>query len=79
MSKKHIPESQKKRIEEISLFIKNWRINDNMTQNDFSKLAEVHPNSIYNIEHQKVYNIVTLLKIIDATGLTVAEFFEGME
>lgn len=80
MSKRenNIPESQIRRIEEISLFIKNLRINDNLTQSDFSKLAEVHPNCIYNIEHKRI-NIITLFKCIDATGLTLSQFFELME
>lgn len=79
MSKKSIPKSQIKRIEELSLFIKNWRIGEGLSQREFSELAEIHPNSVYHIENQRLYNIVTLLKCIDATGLTVSEFFDGME
>jgi DNA-binding XRE family transcriptional regulator len=80
MSKKDnsIPEAQLIRITEISGLIRNWRINDNLSRADFSKLAEVHPNSIYNIEHERV-DIITLFKCIDATGLTLSQFFEGME
>ncbi|WP_320112052.1 helix-turn-helix domain-containing protein [Draconibacterium orientale] len=81
MSKKNIPEHQLTRIEEISLFIKNWRLNEGLTQKEFSELANVHVNSIYNLENQNYSNtpnLITLLNCIDATGLTLSQFFEGM-
>lgn len=71
-------ESMQRRMAEISGFIRNWRINDNMTRADFSRLANAHPNSIYNIENQRI-DIITLFKCIDAFGLTIAEFFDGIE
>ena len=76
---KLIPNNHHKRLEEISLFIKNWRISEGLTQPDFSKLADIHANSVYNIEHQKNITLLTLLNCIDATGLTLSQFFEGME
>lgn len=79
MSEKEIPEYQQKRIEGISLFIKNWRLNEGLSQREFSQLAGIHPNSLYHLERMGLYNILTLLKCIDATCLTVAQFFEGME
>jgi len=79
MYKHKIPKHQIKRIEEIALFLKNWRLNEGMSQCEFSEIAEVHPNSIYHIENMELYNIMTLLKCIDATGLTVSQFFDEME
>ena len=76
---KLIPNHHYKRLEEISMFLKNWRINEGMTQPDFSKIAEIHTNSVYNLEHQKNITLLTLLNCIDATGMTLAQFFEGME
>lgn len=49
-----------------------------MTLADFSQLAGTHPNSLYNLEHQRV-DIITLFKCIDATGLTLSQFFEGID
>ena len=79
MSEKEIPYYQLKRIEEISSFIKNWRLNEGLTQREFSQLAGIHPNSLYHLEKMGLYNILTLLKCIDATCLTVSQFFEDME
>jgi transcriptional regulator with XRE-family HTH domain len=79
MSEKEIPDYQQKRIEEISSFIKNWRLNVGLTQREFSELACIHPNSLYHLEKNGLYNILTLLKCIDATELTVTQFFEGID
>jgi transcriptional regulator with XRE-family HTH domain len=77
--KKKTPIPQILGAEEISLFIKYWRINEGLTIKNFSKLADVHPNSVSNLEHQKNVTLSTLLRCIDATGLSLSEFFEGME
>lgn len=79
MSTKEIPEHQKNRIEVIGMFLKNWRLNEGLTQREFSELSGIHYNSTHNIEHYKLYSVLTLLKSVDATGLTLGEFFEGME
>ena len=79
MSTKEIPEHQKNRIEVIGMFLKNWRLNEGLTQREFSELAGIHYNSTHTIEHYKLYSVLTLLKSVDATGLTLGEFFEGME
>ena len=82
MYKKQIQEHQLKRIEEISKFLRNMRINDGLSQKEFSELANVHVNSIINIENHKKSNspnLITLLNCIDATGLTLSQFFEGMQ
>jgi transcriptional regulator with XRE-family HTH domain len=80
MSKKEIQNRQNLRIREISLLIKNWRLNEGLSQRDFSKLANVHVNSIYNLERQKGSNVITLLKCLDAMDcMTLSEFFAGIE
>lgn len=79
MSKIQNSETHSKRFEEISLFLKNWRINEGLTQLEFSKSAEVHTNTIQNIESCRNMSLITLLNCIDAMNMTPAEFFEGME
>jgi hypothetical protein len=80
MSKKEIKNHQNSRIKEITLFIMNWRINEGLSQREFSKLANVHVNSICNLEHQRGSNLVTLLKCIDAMdSMKLSEFFAGIE
>lgn len=79
-NKKQIPEYQSLRTAEIAMFIKNWRLCEGLTQREFAKLADVHFNSVYNIEHQKGTNLITLMNCIDAMdGMTLSEFFAEMQ
>jgi transcriptional regulator with XRE-family HTH domain len=80
MSKREIENHQNSRVKEITLFIKNWRINEGLSQREFSKLADVHVNSIYNLERQRGSNLITILKCISAMeNMTLSEFFSGIE
>jgi len=81
MHKKLIPEYQEKRIEEIRLFIKNYRINDGLSQSEYSEIADVHVNSLQRFEKGNLKNIklLTLLSLIDATEMSLSEFFQTIE
>jgi transcriptional regulator with XRE-family HTH domain len=79
--KKEIQEHQRKRLEEISLFIKNWRINEGLTQLELSKLTDTHVNTIQKFEkHNNNISVITLFACIDAMdGITLSQFFEGIQ
>lgn len=81
MSKQQIPEHQRKRLEEISLFIKNWRLCEGLTQREFSKIADTHINTIQKFEKHSInISVLTLFSIIDAMdSMSLAQFFELME
>ena len=81
MHKQPIPEYQEKRIEEIRLFIKNYRINDGLSQAKFCEIADLHVNSLQRFEKGSLKNIklLTLLSLIDATEMFLSEFFQTME
>lgn len=69
-------EHQIKRIEEIGLFIKNWRLNEGYSQYEFSKITNKHSNTISHIEVGNNITLLTLLDCLDAMEMTVSEFFE---
>lgn len=82
MPKKQIPKYQRKRLEEISLFIKNWRIGEQLSQREYCDIANTHVNTLQKFEKQKTKNIsvLTLFAFIDAMdGMTLSDFFAGME
>ena len=79
MSKKQNHENQIERMKEISTLIKNWRINDMISQNEFGSMADTHANTVRNLEAGKNVTVLTLFNCIDALGVTVAEFFEGIK
>jgi DNA-binding transcriptional regulator YiaG len=81
MHKQQIPEYQEKIIENIRLVIKNYRMNEGLTQSKFSKLAGKHVNSLQRFERGSLKNIklLTLLNFVDATSMTLSEFFQSIE
>jgi len=81
MPKRKIPEYQRKRLKEMSLFIKNWRLCENLSQREYSKLADTHINTLQRFEtHKNNISVLTLFAFIDTMeGMTLSEFFAGME
>ena len=81
MHKQPTPEYQEKRIEEIQFLIKNYRINDGLSQSEYSEIADVHVNSLQRFEKGNLKNIklLTLLSLIDATEMSLSEFFQAIE
>jgi transcriptional regulator with XRE-family HTH domain len=80
MSKKPIPEHQLYRINQIRLFVRNFRLNESCTIAEFSKLSATHPNTIQRFETtNKNTTILTLFNFVDAMNMTLAEFFENIE
>lgn len=78
---KNYPKSEhfSKRYDEIRMFIKTYRLNDGMTQQEFSDIAGIHINTIQNFEYGKNITLLTLFSCIDAMGLSLSEFFAGMD
>jgi len=80
MSRRKISEYHLKRFEEITGFVRNYRINDGLTQAEFSNMSETHVNTLQRFEScDKNITLVTLFNYIDAMDMTLGEFFEGME
>jgi DNA-binding XRE family transcriptional regulator len=79
MHRKPIPDQHIKRYDEIRMFIKNYRVNDCITQRDFGHMADIHTNTLQNLESGKNITLLTLFGCIDAMGMTLSEFFEGLE
>lgn len=80
MSKKKIPEHHERRFIELSLFIKNYRINESLSMSDFSKLADTHVNTIQRFEKgNKNITVLTLFDFIDAMDMSLSEFFAQMD
>jgi len=80
MSKKKIPEHHEKRFIELSLFIRNYRINERLSMSDFSRLTDTHINTIQRFEKgNKNITLLTLFDFIDAMDISLSEFFQSVE
>jgi transcriptional regulator with XRE-family HTH domain len=78
MSKKKSSYSQDERAEEIYQFVRNWRLNEGLSQREFSMLADRHVNTVQNLESGKNITLQTLLAFIDAMQISPAQFFEDI-
>ena len=80
MAKRKIPEYHLKRFEEITGFVRNYRINEKKKKKKFSELSLSHINTLQRFEAgDKNITLVTLFNFVDAMDMTLAEFFEGMK
>jgi transcriptional regulator with XRE-family HTH domain len=79
MKGKPITEQQRKRYDEIRRFIKTYRLNDGLSQREFAVMAEIHFQTIKNLDAGKQVSVLTLFNCIDAMNLSLSEFFEDMD
>jgi transcriptional regulator with XRE-family HTH domain len=76
MSKTKNSNNQDKRIEEICLFVRNWRLNEGLSQREFSHLSNKHLNTIQKFESGSNVTVRSLLAIIDAMDMNLQQFIE---
>ena len=78
---KEIQELNKKRLQAISAFLKEYRINSGYTQLELSECSEVHRNTIgrYESYSPKNLTLLTVFEIADAMELDVNQIFLEVE
>ena len=75
-------QKHQKRMEYISSFIRNYRLNNGMTQNDLSEFTNsFHINTLKNLETGKRKNIslLKLFQILDALDLSPQDLFMDVD
>ncbi len=80
MKNKARNELQQTKLKEIGLLIKNLRLMNGYTQTEFIKDTNipVHINTLQNLESGKDVTLSVVLECIDSLGISVGEFFEGI-
>ena len=79
---KEIQQHNKERLQAISAFLKEYRINSGYTQKILSEYSDVHRNSIILIEDIDLPhppNIMTIFKLADAMELNINQIFFEIE
>lgn len=77
-----INQQHQKRMDYIASFIRNYRLNNGMTQNDLSDCTDsFHLNTLKNLESGKRKNIslLKLFQILDALELSPQDLFMDVE
>lgn len=75
MSNKPIPEQHLKRLEYLSLFLRELRFNTGMTQEELSQQMNLHRNSIIRAENAKNITLLSLFELIDALDVSPEDIF----
>lgn len=74
---KEIQAHNKERLQAITSFLKWYRINSGLTQQELSEQAGIHRNTIVRYErcNHLNCNLLTILQIADALELNVNQIF----
>jgi transcriptional regulator with XRE-family HTH domain len=76
MSGKTITDNHRQRLLELSMFLRELRINSGFNQSEVSSL---HRNTLMRIENSHNFNIISLFELADFYDISVSEIFEGIE
>jgi transcriptional regulator with XRE-family HTH domain len=79
MPNKPIPEQHLKRLESLSIFLRELRINDGLTQNELSQQIQLHRNSIIRAENARNITLLSLFELADALDISPNELFLDIE
>ena len=81
MKRKVIQEHNRERLQAISAFLKGYRINSGLSQQEISDCSNLSRNSIVRMETCNPENltVLTVFKIADALELDVNQIFLEIE
>jgi transcriptional regulator with XRE-family HTH domain len=76
MSSRPIPEQHQKRLEIISIYLRELRFSEGLTQKDLSQTVNLHRNSIKRAENAKNLTLLSLFELADALNISPKELFD---
>jgi len=79
MYKNKIEDHNQKRLEAIAMFLKEFRINSGLTQEELSQYSSPHRNTIVRAENARNISLLKLFEILDALELEPREVFMDIE
>ena len=78
MSRKPVSNINRKRLLELSTFLRELRLNNNLTQQDLSNY-NLHRNTIIRAENNHNITLITLFELADAFDISLSELFLDIE
>jgi transcriptional regulator with XRE-family HTH domain len=79
MTNKPIPEHHRKRLVCLSNFLREFRLNENLTQKELSERLNLHRNSIIRAEAAKNMTLVSMFELADALDICLKDLFSDMQ
>jgi transcriptional regulator with XRE-family HTH domain len=78
MSRKLVSNINRKRLLELSTFLRELRLNNNLTQQDLSNY-NLHRNTIIRAENNHNVTLLTLFELADSLNISLSELFLDIE
>ena len=79
MPRNPLTDLNRKRLEYLSTFLRELRINSNLTQKELSQNLNLHRNSIIRAENNHNITLLTLFELADALNISLSELFQDIE
>ena len=73
--KNNIPDENQKVLNEISAFLREYRLQSGYTQGELCEFTNLHRNTIVRAESGKNISLLTLIELSSSMGLSLREIF----
>ena len=72
---KTIPDQNQRRLEYLSTFLRELRLNEGKTQKELSQQMNLHRNTIIRAENAKNITLLSFFELTDALDISPRELF----
>lgn len=81
MSRIKLTDDEERELRKIGLFLRELRINLNLTQKDVANEANINVGTIYNIERSITcrYSVAMIIKLSRVYGIPISQLFVDIE
>ena len=79
MYTKTIPDRHRKKIEYLSTYFRELRLNEGMTQKELSQNLNLHRNTIIHAENAKNLTLLSVFELADALDISLKDLFQDIE
>ena len=79
MPHKSLTDQNRKRLEYLSTFLRELRLNEGMTQKELSQNLNLHRNTIIRVENNHNITILTVFELADALNISLSELFQDID
>jgi transcriptional regulator with XRE-family HTH domain len=79
MSTKSTSEQNLKRLEYLSIYLRELRFNQGMTQAELSQQMNLHKNTILRAENARNLTLLSVFELADALDISPNELFQDIE
>ena len=75
MSNKPVSEQNIKRLEYLSIYLRELRLNEGLTQEELSREISLHKSTVLRAENAKNLTLLSVFQLADALNISPKELF----